>query len=251
MAARARRHDHAESPRPRRPAPRACRAWRGAQEARHRGRLAACPARRRRPTPANGATPRAGPGRDALPQLRPPRDGLRRVRRRSAARPFQSGLSSISGSSMPNGLPAHPRDGEILDRLRASRASLPEKADYRDWKQSWLSAYGSNSQRRGSMASARRAHAARRRRQRGGRRRHLPLRERHRAARAREPLQRARSTCSARRSTRCAKALRCSAPNGRLRLHNRAFASIWRLSPALLGSRAAYRRHHLRLPPAL
>ena len=30
-------------------------------------------------------------------------------------------------------LATHPRDGEILDRLRQSRR-LPEKADYRDWK---------------------------------------------------------------------------------------------------------------------
>ena len=34
-------------------------------------------------------------------------------------------------------LATHPRDGEILDRLRQSR-HLPEKADYRDWKKSWL-----------------------------------------------------------------------------------------------------------------
>jgi hypothetical protein len=44
-------------------------------------------------------------------------------------------------------LATHPRDGEILDRLRQSR-HLPEKADYRDWKKSWLSAYSTNSQRK-------------------------------------------------------------------------------------------------------
>ncbi|HET9573588.1 MAG TPA: PAS domain-containing protein, partial [Methyloceanibacter sp.] len=39
----------------------------------------------------------------------------------------------------------HPRDGEILDRLRQGRR-LPEKADYRDWKKTWLSSYGLNAQ---------------------------------------------------------------------------------------------------------
>src|SRR5690606_9367221 len=39
----------------------------------------------------------------------------------------------------------HPRDGEILDRLRQARR-LEERADYREWKQSWLSAYGTDKQ---------------------------------------------------------------------------------------------------------
>ena len=42
-------------------------------------------------------------------------------------------------------LETHPRDGEILDRLRQDRR-LPEKADYRDWKKSWLASYGLNAQ---------------------------------------------------------------------------------------------------------
>ena len=45
----------------------------------------------------------------------------------------------------PKWLANHPRDGEILDRLRQARR-LPEKADYRDWKKAWLSAYGTNAQ---------------------------------------------------------------------------------------------------------
>jgi PAS domain-containing protein len=45
----------------------------------------------------------------------------------------------------PEWLAGHPRDGEILDRLRQARR-LPEKADYRDWKKSWLAAYGTNLQ---------------------------------------------------------------------------------------------------------
>ena len=45
----------------------------------------------------------------------------------------------------PEWLATHPRDGEILDRLRQARR-LPEKADYREWKKGWLARYGSNAQ---------------------------------------------------------------------------------------------------------
>lgn len=42
-------------------------------------------------------------------------------------------------------LDTHPRDGEILDRLRQARR-LEERADYREWKQGWLSTYGTDKQ---------------------------------------------------------------------------------------------------------
>jgi len=42
-------------------------------------------------------------------------------------------------------LASGPSDAEILDRLRFAR-QLPEKADYRDWKQGWLSVYGRDAQ---------------------------------------------------------------------------------------------------------
>ena len=41
-----------------------------------------------------------------------------------------------------NWLNSRPKDGEILDRLRATRL-LPEQADYRNWKSDWLSIYNS------------------------------------------------------------------------------------------------------------
>jgi len=41
-----------------------------------------------------------------------------------------------------NWLNTHPKDGEILDRLRATRM-LPEQADYTSWKREWLSIYNS------------------------------------------------------------------------------------------------------------
>lgn len=45
----------------------------------------------------------------------------------------------------PAWLATHPRDNDVLDRLRRDRR-LPEQADYRSWKQNWLAAYGSNRQ---------------------------------------------------------------------------------------------------------
>ncbi len=39
-----------------------------------------------------------------------------------------------------NWLNSHPKDGEILDRLRATRL-LPEQVDYTNWKHDWLSIY--------------------------------------------------------------------------------------------------------------
>jgi signal transduction histidine kinase len=42
-----------------------------------------------------------------------------------------------------NWLNTHPKDGEILDRLRATRL-LPEQVDYSNWKRDWLSIYNSD-----------------------------------------------------------------------------------------------------------
>ena len=42
-----------------------------------------------------------------------------------------------------NWLNSHPKDGEILDRLRATRL-LPEQVDYTNWKYDWLSIYASD-----------------------------------------------------------------------------------------------------------
>ena len=82
----------------------------------------------------------------------------------------------------PEWLATHPRDGEILDRLRQARR-LPEKADYRQWKKELARLLRLERPSRGPMAPARRPHPACRRRQRGRGRRDLSLRERHRAAR--------------------------------------------------------------------
>ncbi|HEV3242579.1 MAG TPA: PAS-domain containing protein, partial [Methyloceanibacter sp.] len=131
-------------------------------------------------------------------------------------------------------LTTHPRDGEILDRLRQSR-HLPEKADYRDWKKSWLSAYGTNSQREDQwhLPDGRTLHVVADSAAEGGVTylyenvtERLALESRYNAL-----IHVQRETLDTLRE-----GVAVFAPNGRLRLHNRAFAAIWRLSPALLGS---------------
>ena len=131
-------------------------------------------------------------------------------------------------------LATHPRDGEILDRLRQSR-HLPEKADYRDWKKSWLSAYGTNSQREDQwhLPDGRTLHVVADSAAEGGITylyenvtERLALESRYNAL-----IHVQRETLDTLRE-----GVAVFGPNGRLRLHNRAFASIWRLSPALLGS---------------
>jgi signal transduction histidine kinase len=129
----------------------------------------------------------------------------------------------------PEWLGTHPRDGEILDRLRQARR-LPEKADYREWKKSWLASYGTNAQIEDQW--------------------HLPdgstlhviadsegeagvtylyenvterigLESRYNAL-----IQVQRETIETLRE-----GVAVFAPNGRLRLYNEAFAAIWRLNP--------------------
>jgi signal transduction histidine kinase len=131
-------------------------------------------------------------------------------------------------------LATHPRDGEILDRLRQSR-HLPEKADYRDWKKTWLSAYSTNSQREDQwhLPDGRTLHVVADSAAEGGVTylyenvtERLALESRYNAL-----IHVQRETLDTLRE-----GVAVFGPNGRLRLHNRAFAAIWRLSPALLGS---------------
>jgi signal transduction histidine kinase len=131
-------------------------------------------------------------------------------------------------------LASHPRDGEILDRLRQARR-LPEKADYRDWKKTWLSAYGTNSQREDQwhLPDGRTLHVVADSAAEGAVTylyenvtERLALESRYNAL-----IHVQRETLDTLRE-----GVAVFGPNGRLRLHNRAFAAIWRLSPALLGS---------------
>ncbi len=129
----------------------------------------------------------------------------------------------------PEWLATHPRDGDILDRLRQARR-LPERADYPAWKQGWLTAYGSNAQTEDQWHLP------------GGRTLHviadsegeagvtylyenvterLMLESRYNAL-----IEVQRETLDTLRE-----GVAVFAPNGALRLYNQAFAAIWRLAP--------------------
>ena len=129
-------------------------------------------------------------------------------------------------------LETHPRDGEILDRLRQARR-LPEKADYRDWKKTWLSTYGTNAQIEDQwhLPDGRTLHVVADSEGVGGITylyenvtKRLALESRYNAL-----IQVQRETIDTLRE-----GVAVFAADGRLRLYNRAFAAIWRLSPRQL-----------------
>lgn len=132
----------------------------------------------------------------------------------------------------PEWLQTGPRDGEILDRLRQARR-LPEKADYRDWKQTWLSRYGTNAQSEDQwhLPDGRTLHVVADSEGEAGVTylyenvtERLALESRYNAL-----IQVQRETLDTLRE-----GVAVFAPDGRLRLYNRAFATLWRLSPRQL-----------------
>lgn len=131
----------------------------------------------------------------------------------------------------PAWLATHPRDGEILDRLRQARR-LEERADYRDWKQSWLSPYGSNKQveDRWYLPDGRSLHVIADADGKGvtylyeNVTEQIALESRYNAL-----IQVQRETLDTLRE-----GVAVFAPDGRLRLHNSAFARIWQLDPELV-----------------
>jgi signal transduction histidine kinase len=132
-------------------------------------------------------------------------------------------------------LATRPRESEILDRLRQARR-LPEKADYQDWKRTWLSAYGSNSQadEEWHLPDGRSLHVIADRADGGGGvtylfenvTERLALESRYNAL-----IHVQRETLDTLRE-----GVAVFGPNGRLRLHNSALASLWRLNPLRLQS---------------
>jgi signal transduction histidine kinase len=132
----------------------------------------------------------------------------------------------------PEWLATRPRDGEILDRLRQARR-LPEKADYRDWKKSWLAAYGTNAQVEDQwhLPDGRTLHVVADSEGDAGVTylyenvtERLSLESRYNAL-----IEVQRETLDTLRE-----GVAVFGPNGRLRLYNRAFATIWRLNPRQL-----------------
>ena len=132
----------------------------------------------------------------------------------------------------PEWLATHPRDGEILDRLRQARR-LPEKADYRDWKKSWLAAYGSNAQVEDQwhLPDGRTLHVVA---DRGGEAGVTYLYENVTARLSLESRYNALIEVQRETLDTLREGVAVFAPSGRLRLYNRAFATIWRLNPRQL-----------------
>ncbi len=129
-------------------------------------------------------------------------------------------------------LDTRPRDGEILDRLRQARR-LEERAEFRVWKQDWLSAYGTGKQvdDRWHLPDGRMLHVVADANSDGGVTylyenvtEHIALESRFNAL-----SQVQRETLDTLRE-----GVAVFGSNGRLRLYNSAFASIWCLTPKLL-----------------
>ena len=129
-------------------------------------------------------------------------------------------------------LDTHPRDGEILDRLRQARR-LEERADYREWKQGWLSTYGTDEQieDRWYLPDGRSLHVIADADGDGGVTylyenvtEQIALESRYNAL-----IQVQRETLDTLRE-----GVAVFASDGRLKLYNSAFARIWELNPNLL-----------------
>ncbi len=129
-------------------------------------------------------------------------------------------------------LDTRPRDGEILDRLRQARR-LEERAEYRAWKQDWLSAYGTDKQieDRWHLPDGRMLHVIADADGDGGVTylyenvtERIALESRYNAL-----IHVQRETLDTLRE-----GVAVFAPSGRLRLYNSAFAAIWNLPTELL-----------------
>lgn len=134
----------------------------------------------------------------------------------------------------PTWLDTHPRDGEILDRLRQAR-HLEERADYRDWKKSWLSPYGSNKQVEDQwhLPDGRMLHVIADAE--GGGVTYLYENVTERIAQE----SRYNALIHVQRETldTLREGVAVFGADGRLKLYNRAFARIWELDPGLLDSK--------------
>lgn len=134
-----------------------------------------------------------------------------------------------------NWLDKRPRDSEILDRLRQERR-LEERAEYRAWKQEWLSAYGTGKQVEETwhLPDGRMLHVIADADGEGGVTylyenvtERIALESRYNAL-----IQVQRETLDTLRE-----GVAVFTPDGRLRLYNSAFASIWCLTPKLLDAK--------------
>ena len=135
----------------------------------------------------------------------------------------------------PEWLATHPRDSEILDRLRHARR-LEERADYRDWKRGWLSVYGTHTQVEDHwhLPDGRMLHViADADETRGVTYLYENITERIALeSRYNALIEVQRETLDTLRE-----GVAVFGQNGRLRLYNRAFADLWHLNPSQLDSK--------------
>ncbi len=129
----------------------------------------------------------------------------------------------------PDWLKSHPKDGEVLDRLR-ERRQLPEEADYRKWKTALLDSYTSNAGKEAwwYLPSGRTVHVTIEQRPDGGVSylyddvtEKLALERRYHAA-----MHIQRGTLDTLRE-----GVAVFATDGRLSLFNPSFARLWKLNP--------------------
>lgn len=132
-------------------------------------------------------------------------------------------------------LNTHPRDSEILDRLRQARL-LQERADYQDWKRNWLEPYGTDTQVEDTwhLADGRTLHVIADADGEGGVTylyenvtEQIALESRYNAL-----IQVQRETLDTLRE-----GVAVFASDGRLKLYNSAFATLWNLTPAKLDAK--------------
>ena len=132
----------------------------------------------------------------------------------------------------PEWLATHPRDSEILDRLRHARR-LEERADYRDWKRGWLSVYGTNTQVEDHwhLPDGRMLHVIADADETGG---VTYLYENITERIGLESRYNALIEVQGETLDTLREGVAVFGQNGRLRLYNRAFADLWRLNPSQL-----------------
>ena len=129
-------------------------------------------------------------------------------------------------------LASHPRDSEILDRLRQARR-LEERADYQDWKRHWLSVYGTDTQVEDTwhLADGRTLHVIADADGDGG---VTYLYENVTEQIALESRYNALIQVQGETLDTLREGVAVFASDGRLKLYNSAFASIWSLTPTKL-----------------
>jgi len=143
----------------------------------------------------------------------------------------------------------------VSDRCRPARpasrhAEAAEEKDFREWKAALHEAYSRHEPQEHPLHLPDSRHDSRRHHAQSARRRDYLFDD------VTESLQLARRfdaliASSAKRSTISPKPSPCSASDGRLRLHNPAFAAMWRLTSPRSLRAAAYRSRDRAVPPAL